>query len=57
MITCMDCAWFELCEPQDIFETCPHFVLPEDLQHKMRHMLYEEWCRHHQDKAIKDKER
>lgn len=45
MNTCLDCAWFELCEPKDIFCACERFARPEDLRLEIGRTLYEEWCR------------
>lgn len=53
MNTCLDCAWFELCEPEDLLCACPHFVRPEELKQEIAQELFEEWC-HHQDKADTD---
>lgn len=57
MNTCLDCAWFELCEPEDILCACPHFVRPEDVRQEVGHVLYEEWCRHQQTPTEDEKPR
>ncbi len=45
MNTCLDCAWYRLCEPEDIHCACSNFARPEDLQWEMGHILYQDWCR------------
>lgn len=46
MTTCVDCAWYSVCEPTDIFCACEDFIRPEDLQRRIGQALYEELLRH-----------
>ncbi len=51
MITCLDCAWYSVCEPEDVFCACEDFVRPEDLQRRIGQALYEELLRHRADSS------
>lgn len=46
MTTCVDCAWYSVCEPQDILSPCQDFIQPEELQRRIGQALYEELLRH-----------
>lgn len=46
MTTCVDCAWYSVCEPEDILCACEDFIRPEELQRRIGQTLYEEILRH-----------
>lgn len=55
MITCLDCAWYSVCEPGDVFCACEDFIRPEELQRRIGQALYEELLRHRADSSGEEK--
>lgn len=46
MTTCVNCAWYSLCQPEDIFCECEDFIRPEELQRRVGQALYKELMTH-----------
>ncbi|MBC7357241.1 MAG: hypothetical protein H5U10_01760 [Desulfacinum sp.] len=51
VVTCLECGWYPLCEPDDIYRPCDQFIPTDELADRMGRRLHEVLTRHGADQS------